>query len=262
MTPPHEGGKDKVIDEVEWYAEQGEERWGIVDMDSDFQSERVNLIQLTDTSPDCTLFWSIIRTASMDLMDLMGQMINECQKDGQLASDLHARLEEEGPEIIERMRLGTSRRLYLDHQHNHGFAGSHDQFSKQNGKGIERAGINDHVFEREMASMFDSAGQEITLEKIVRKLHEFPSQQSGRAKRKKRISKPDTPKIRNITKSQVLNLQSICLRDPKTKPQSRQDATSVTISFRTLSTAGSTSSKNTDQASTSRAKVTFSTGAT
>ena len=113
MTPPHEGGKDKVIDEVEWYAEQGEERWGIVDMDSDFQSERVNLIQLTDTSPDCTLFWSIIRTASMDLMDLMGQMINECQKDGQLASDLHARLEEEGPEIIERMRLGTSRRLYL-----------------------------------------------------------------------------------------------------------------------------------------------------
>lgn len=188
MTPPHEGGKYKVIGEVEWYAEQEEERWGIVDMDSDFQSEKVNLIQLTDTSPDCTLFWSIIRTASMDLMDLMGQMINECQKDGQLASDLHARLKEEGPEIIERMRLGTSRRLYLDHKHNHRFDGSHDQFSKQNGKGIERAGINDHVFESEMFSIFDSEGQDITREEIVRKLTNFLVNKAGGPRRRRDLA--------------------------------------------------------------------------
>ena len=180
MTPPHEGGKDKVIDEVERYVEQEDERWGIVDMDSDFQSEKVNLIQLTDTSPHCTLFWSIIRTASMDLMDLIGQMINECQKDGQLASDLHARLEEKGPEIIKRMRSGTTSRLYGDHQYNHRFVGSLDQFKQQNRKRIERAGINDHVFEREMASMFDSAGQDITREEIGRRLTNFLVNKAGR----------------------------------------------------------------------------------
>jgi len=192
-----EEGKDAVIEKVEQSIRDSVECYGIVDMDSDFDSARVKLPQLIDTQPNCTLFAFIIREVGIDIIDFIGDLINSFVTDGSKATELHRRVNDEESRIIQKMRSRTSKRLYSDQYINHKYRKVEDEFQSEFKDEINDAGINDHVFEQEVANLFSDAGQKTSKEEIRKKLFRYLVNDVGDSKQTRiRIAGKLTAKLK------------------------------------------------------------------